>query len=147
MGLREILAIERAILEIGVEPVIEVQPIRASHSSGHSDWLRSDPIKTKGIIFLEHFVGEACFLLYQPCIWEKIKPGYARGNGVDKGPLVKESEPRNGEKLNSVMPFQTLHAAMSEIWVNLWMIVLHGTIKSPFPSVKVPIPELQSHHL
>lgn len=113
-----------------------------------SQWLAQEwSNQNQGDYFPETLVGEACFLLYQPCIWEKIKPGYARGNGVDKGPLVKESEPRNGEKLNSVMPFQTLHAAMSEIQVNLWMILLHETIKFPFPSDKVPIPELQSHHL
>ena len=58
VGLSEILAIERTILEIGVEHVTEVQPIRASHSPGHSDWLRSDwlrsdPIRSQGDYFSE----------------------------------------------------------------------------------------------
>lgn len=64
-----------------------------------------------------------------------------------KDPAGKESEPRNGEKLRSVMPFQTLHAAMSEIHVNLWKILLHETIESLFLSDRVPITELQPRHL
>lgn len=36
------------------------------------------------------------------------------------------------------MTFQILHAAMSEINVNLWRILLHETTKSPFPSDRLP---------
>lgn len=104
-----------------------------------SQWLAQEwSNQSQGDYFAGILGGEARFLLCQASIWEKIKPRYANGDGVDKGPLVKELEPRNGEKRSSVMTFQILHVAMSEINVNLWMILLHETIKFPFPSDRVP---------
>ena len=123
-------------------------PANQSITFPWSQWLAQEwSNQSQGDYFPGTLVEDAGFLLCQASFLKKIKPRYARGNVWIKNPSSRNQNQENGEKRSSVMTFQTLRAAMSEIYVNLWMILLRETIKSPFPFDRVPTPELQSHHL